>query len=63
MNWKTLLTFALPMIEAAGQERIDRDENDTGRDDIEGVSLVYAAKLLKALLSGKTPPKAPDALR
>jgi len=63
MNWKTLLTFLLPMLEMAGIEYKNRDENDTGKDDAIGASLVYAAQLLKAILTGKDLPKAPEVLR
>lgn len=62
-GWKTLLNMLLPMLESIGQAKIDEDANDTGKDDIIGQSLIYAVKLLKAIVNGKDLPKAPDALR
>lgn len=62
-GWKTLAKMALPMIESAGEEYINQDANTTGKDDIIGQSLVYAAKLLGAIISSKDLPKAPAALR
>lgn len=63
MNWKTILKLVLPMIEAAGEDKKAEDENDTGKDDAIGVSLVYAAQLLRAILTNKDLPKAPKELR
>jgi hypothetical protein len=63
MNWKTLVKFILPMIELAGEDYIGQDENETGKDDAIGQSLVYVAKLLKAILTGKDLPKAPEVLK
>lgn len=52
------------MIEGAGQEYIAKDANETGKDDAIGQSLVYIAKLLRAIISdAPSLPKAPDALR
>ena len=62
-DWKMLVRMALPMIEMAGEHFIEQDENDTGKDDMIGQSLLYAAKLLKSVLSGKEPPKAPEILQ
>ena len=62
-NWKLLLLMALPMLEAAGQAKKAEDENDTGKDDAIGESMLYAAKLIKALALGQTLPKAPDTLK
>lgn len=63
MNWKTILKWILPMIEVAGQEMIDADDNDYGKDDIQGVGIVYAVKILKAIVGGKPVPKAPAILK
>lgn len=49
-----ILGWALPMVESAGQAKIDEDSNDTGKDDLIGQALVAAAKLLKAAFSGDT---------
>lgn len=64
MNWKFLLRLAIPMIQEAGISKKAEDSNNTGRDDLIGASLVYAADLLDAILSDKaTMPKAPAGLR
>lgn len=62
-NWKLILLMALPMLEAAGQAKVDEDANDTGKDDAIGQSMLYAAKLVKALALGSELPKAPKALQ
>lgn len=62
-NWKFILTMALPLLEAAGQAKINEDDNDTGRDDAIGEGLLYAVKLLKAIVLNKPLPKAPESLR
>jgi len=61
--WKTILTWVLPMVKAAGEAKKAEDANDTGRDDAIGVSLVYAADLLTAIINNKELPKAPDVLK
>lgn len=61
--WKTLVKMALPLLRSAGEEKKAEDENSTGKDDAIGVSLVYAADLLDALVSNKPLPKAPEVLR
>lgn len=61
-GWKTLLQMILPMLEAVGQGYIDRDDNDEGKDDIEGQSILYAIKIFRAVLAGKEMPKAPKEL-
>ncbi len=61
--WKTIVRMALPLVRAAGESKKAEDENTTGKDDMIGVSLVYAADLLDALVSGKDIPKAPSVLR
>jgi len=64
MNWwKIILRSALPLVRAAGEAKKAEDDNTTGKDDLIGTSLVYAADLLDALIADKLPPKAPDALR
>lgn len=63
MNWKFFVKMAIPMIENAGEMYIGKDDNDTGRDDLIGQSLVYVAKLLNAIINDKELPKAPAALK
>lgn len=53
----------LPMLEAAGQAKIAEDENDTGKDDAIGQSMLYVVKLVKAIVLNNPLPKAPDVLR
>ncbi len=62
--WKVILQSVLPMVRMAGEAKKAEDTNDSGKDDLIGVSLVYAADLLQAILSDKpTLPKVPDALK
>jgi hypothetical protein len=62
-NWKMILLMVLPMMEAAGQAKIEEDANSTGKDDITGEAILYAVKLVKAIVMGKSDlPKAPKAL-
>jgi len=61
--WKTIVRMALPLLRSAGEAKKAEDDNTTGTDDAIGVSLVYAADLLDALVSGKTLPKAPSILK
>lgn len=64
MNWKFFVQMALPLLRAAGESKKNEDENTTGKDDLIGVSLVYAADLIEAVLKNKTDmPKAPPSLR
>lgn len=62
-GWKMLLKMVLPMLESIGEAKIAEDENDTGKDDIIGQSILYAIKIFKAVLDGKDVPKAPAILR
>ena len=61
--WKVILKSVLPLIRMAGEAKKNEDANTTGKDDLIGVSLVYAADLLDAILADKPPPRAPQALR
>lgn len=63
MNWKILAKLGIVYFETAADEYKNKDDNDTGKDDLAGISLQYAADLMKAVLSGKQPPKAPAELR
>lgn len=63
MNWRTLVRMLVPLLRMAGEGKKAEDTNTTGRDDAIGVSLVYAADLLDAIVTDKTLPKAPTALR
>jgi hypothetical protein len=61
--WKILARMAVPFIRSAGEAKKAEDENNTGRDDLIGVSLVYAADLLESLVANRDVPKAPQSLR
>lgn len=67
MTWyKIIILSALPSIRMAGEYYKNQDADNTGKDDLIGISLVYAADLLAWVVSPKSdqePPKAPDALR
>jgi len=64
MNWKLWVRMALPFLRNAGEDFKSKDENTTGRDDLIGVSLVYAADLLDAILADNpTLTKVPSALK
>jgi hypothetical protein len=62
MNWKFFVRAALPFIEMAAENFKNKDENETGQDDMIGLGLEYAAKIIKAAIDGKPVPKAPAAL-
>jgi hypothetical protein len=59
MNWKFFIKMAIPMIRQAGEDKKAEDENKTGKDDMIGAALVFAADLLEAILKDKPLPKAP----
>lgn len=59
-NWKFFVNMALPFIESAGRDYVGKDENDTGKDDMIGQTLIYVAALLRAIIADKpTMPKPP----
>lgn len=62
-DWKLILIMALPMLEAAGHAKVNEDADDTGKDDAIGESMLYAAKLVKALALGTELPKVPASLK
>lgn len=57
-----MANMAIPAITGAGEMKKAEDENTTGKDDAIGVSLVFVADLLNALINGKPIPSVPDAL-
>jgi hypothetical protein len=52
LGWRNLVELALPILEHAGQDFIDKDTNDVGKDDLIGQAIVGATRMLKAALSG-----------
>lgn len=64
MNWKFFVRMALPMLRMAGEEYKNRDDNNSGKDDLIGTSLVYAADLIEAAIAEKPKmPAVPNALK
>jgi hypothetical protein len=61
--WKILINMALPLLRAAGEAKQAEDENTTGKDDLIGLAMVFAADLLDAIVKDKPLPKAPKALQ
>lgn len=63
LNWQMFAGMAVPFIRAAGLAKENEDSNNTGQDDLIGMSLVYVADLLQALIDGKAAlPKPPASL-
>lgn len=63
MKWKSLALIAAIYMREAGESFKAKDANTTGRDDLIGVSLVYAADLIEAIIADREIPKAPAGLR
>ena len=63
MNWKFFVRMALPMISMAAETFKNKDENTTGQDDMIGISLEYAVKIIEAVINGTPIPKAPSVLQ
>ncbi len=63
LDWKMFANMAVPFIRAAGLAKEAEDADSVGQDDLIGMSLVYVADLLTALINGNTTlPKPPPAL-
>lgn len=63
MNWKFFAKMGALYLRQAGEAKKAEDSNTTGKDDIQGVAMVFAADLIEALVSDKPLPKAPTELR
>ena len=64
MNWKFFVQMALPLLRQAGESKKNKDENTTGKDDLVGTVLIFAADLIDWAINQKKPlPKVPDALK
>jgi len=63
MNWKFFAKMASLYLRQAGEAKKAEDSNMTGKDDIIGASMVYAADLIDAIVDDKPLPKAPEVLR
>lgn len=61
-SWKYFVRMALPMISMAAEQFKNKDENTTGQDDMIGISLEYAVKIIEAAINGTPMPKAPSVL-
>jgi hypothetical protein len=53
-GWQTILAMIMPMLEAFGYKKIAEDENDTGKDDIIGQSILFGVKIFRAVLKNDT---------
>lgn len=53
-GWKMLLGMLLPLLEAVGVAKVNEDENETGKDDIFGQAILFAVRMLRAILAGDT---------
>ena len=62
-TWKIIANIALPLLRGAGEAKKAEDANNTGKDDAQGVGLVFAADLIEAILNDKKLPTAPAELR
>lgn len=63
MNWKFFVRMALPFVEMAAEQFKNKDENDTGQDDMIGLGLEFAAKIIRAAIDGKPMPPVPAGLK
>jgi len=63
MNWKFFVRMAIPFLRSGAESFRNQDPNDTGRDDMIGLSLEYAADLIEAVINHQPLPKAPDTLK
>lgn len=63
--WKILIVGSLPALRVAAESFRNADENDTGKDDLIGVTLDYACDLLEWIIAPRTiaPPEAPNVLK
>jgi len=59
----TFVQMAIPLIRMAGVDQKNKDENTSGKDDLIGTSLVYAADLLDWIVNDKKQPVVPEALK
>jgi len=50
------------MMEAAGYAKVNEDPNQTGKDDVTGEAILFATKLIKAIVLDQPLPKAPASL-
>lgn len=63
MNWRFFVRMALPLIRMAGEDYKSQDTNTTGRDDMIGLGLVFAADFIEAAINGTPLPKPPAELK
>lgn len=62
-GWKMMLAMIIPILKSIGQAKIDEDENNYGKDDITGESILYGIRIFEAIAAGKDVPKAPTILK
>lgn len=63
MNWKFFIQMAIAPIHYAAQSFKNQDANDTGKDDLIGLTLDYVADVLTAIVNNQDLPKAPAGIR
>ncbi len=63
MSWKFFVQMAIAPIHYAAQTFRNQDANDTGKDDIIGITLDYVADVLSAVVTDRPIPPAPAAIR
>lgn len=61
--WKVLVMMAIQPLRTAGELKKAEDSNSTGKDDAQGIAMIFAADLLEAIVYDKALPKAPENLR
>ncbi len=54
MGWRMILSMILPMIEAAGQAKVNEDDNETGKDDLIGQGILAGIRIFRAVLKSDT---------
>lgn len=62
MNWIFFVRMALPMVQMAAESFKNKDADNVGQDDLIGISLEYAVKIIEAVINGTQIPKAPPLL-
>lgn len=61
--WRVIAGMAIPLVRMAGVQKQNEDIGTSGKDDLIGTSLVYAADLLDWIVNNKKQPAVPESLR
>ena len=62
-DWKMLVKFVTPLIRIAGIKKVNEDDNNVGKDDAAGITLIFLADLAEALAGDKPLPAVPATYR